>query len=161
MIIRNERKTSVVEEMLEKANTDLLESHSCDSDGVGNHFRSVKTKGHDIRKKCTNFCLHYITFFWAFGNDRKKIRTELTRKLRADKMENIGFIVYNRILCFNYYWFNMYRFCHFAALLIFQSLAVSLRTARCKSQIFYTVLGLRWVFCTDLRAKSDLCSIRH
>lgn len=43
-----------------------------------------KTKKHDIRKKCTNFCLHDITLLRAFGNDR----TELTRRLRADKMEN-------------------------------------------------------------------------
>jgi hypothetical protein len=43
-----------------------------------------KTKRHAIRKKYTNFCLHYITLLRAFGNDR----TKLTRKLRADKMEN-------------------------------------------------------------------------
>lgn len=49
-----------------------------------------KKKRHDIRKKCTHFCLHYITLLSAFGNDR----TKLTRKLRADKMEN-------KIFCFH------------------------------------------------------------
>jgi hypothetical protein len=34
MIIQNERKTRDEEEMLQKANTDFLESHSCDADEV-------------------------------------------------------------------------------------------------------------------------------
>jgi len=33
----------------------------------------------------------------------------------------------------------------------FQSLAVSLRTARFNIQKFYMVLALHWVFCTDLK----------
>jgi hypothetical protein len=31
MIIQNERKTRAEEEMLQKANTDFVESHSCDT----------------------------------------------------------------------------------------------------------------------------------
>ena len=45
--------------------------------------------------------------------------------------------------------------------LTFQSLAVSLRTARFNIQKFYMVLALRSLFCTDLRPDSDLCCIRH
>jgi hypothetical protein len=45
--------------------------------------------------------------------------------------------------------------------LIFQSLAVSLRTTRFNIQKFHMVLALRWVFFTDLRTDSDFCFIRH
>jgi hypothetical protein len=41
------------------------------------------------------------------------------------------------------------------------SLAVSLRATRFNIQKFYTVLALRWVFCTDLRTDSDFSCIQH
>jgi len=47
------------------------------------------------------------------------------------------------------------------ATLTFQSLAVSLRTARFNIQNFYMVLALRWVVCTDLRTDRDLSFTRH
>jgi hypothetical protein len=43
----------------------------------------------------------------------------------------------------------------------FESLAVSLRITGFNIQKFYTVLVLRWVLCTDLWTRSDLCFIRH
>jgi hypothetical protein len=45
--------------------------------------------------------------------------------------------------------------------LTFQSLSVSLRTARFNIQKFYMVLALRWAFCADLIPDSDLCFIRY
>jgi hypothetical protein len=80
----------------------------------------LRQKEHDIRRKCTNFCLHYITLFTDFGNDRNKSELNSREsyeqiKWRAlfclrvsDKIEMlyfislfIGFIVYNHILYFN------------------------------------------------------------
>ena len=45
--------------------------------------------------------------------------------------------------------------------LTFQSVAVSLRTTGFNIQKFYMAFALRWVFCTDIRTKSDFCFIRH
>jgi len=47
------------------------------------------------------------------------------------------------------------------ARLTFQILAVSLRTTRINIQIFYMVLALRLVFCTDFRTDSNFYCIRH
>jgi len=69
MIIQNERKIRAEEEMLQKKQTSTSLSHI---PVILMKFEIIfsvvsKTKRHGIRKKCTKFCLHYITLLRAFG----------------------------------------------------------------------------------------------
>ena len=75
-------------------------------------------------------------------------------KNRAEHKKHNKLRITNFNLLFAIYFFKL-------RLLTFHSLAVSLRAVSFNIQIFYMVLALRSVFCTDLRTDSDLCCMHH